>query len=112
MYLPGTLEPLTDEELVVAFPPIHNISLKVLEEVKNLNRSTIINGINVFPIQFSSPKKLRLNEPEYYPYMLKYQSQLEKNMKNEINAFLKQFDEKYGEKLQKYLNKTKFVIIL
>lgn len=69
MYLPGTLEPLTEEELVVAFPPIHNISIKVLEEIKNLNHSTIINGINVFPIQFSSPKKLRLNEPEYCPYM-------------------------------------------
>ena len=35
MYLPGTLEPLTDEELVVAFPPIHNISMRVLEEIKN-----------------------------------------------------------------------------
>ena len=106
MYLPGTLEPLTEQELVVAFPPIHNISIKVLEEIKNLNHSTIINGINVFPIQFSSPKKLRLNEPEYCPYMSKYQAQLEKNMKNEINVFLKHFDEKYGEKLQKYFNKT------
>ena len=63
MYLPGTLEPLTEEELVIAFPPIQNISSRVLKEIKNLNRSTIIKGINVFPIQFSSPKKLRLNEP-------------------------------------------------
>ena len=38
--------------------------------------------------------------------MSKYQAQLEKNMKNEINVFLKHFDEKYGEKLQKYFNKT------
>lgn len=106
MYLPGTLEPLTEEELVIAFPPIQNISTTVLKEIKNLNRSTIIKGINVFPIQFSSPKKLRLNEPEYCPYMSKYQSQLANNMKNEINTFLKHFDEKFGEKLQKYLNKT------
>jgi len=106
MYLPGTLEPLTEEELVIAFPPIQNISSRVLKEIKNLNRSTIIKGINVFPIQFSSPKKLRLNEPEYCPYISKYQSQLKNNMKNEINTFLKHFDEKYGEKLQKYLNKT------
>ena len=106
MYLPGTLEPLSEDELVVAFPPLQNIPLKVFEEIKHLNHSTIINGINVFPIEFSSPKKLRLNEPEYCPYMPKYQSQLEKKMKNDINVFLKQFDEKYGEQLQKYFNKT------
>ena len=106
MYLPGTLEPLSEDELVVAFPPLQNIPLKVFEEIKHLNHSTIINGINVFPIEFSSPKKLRLNEPEYCPYMSKYQSQLEKQMKNDINVFLKQFDEKYGEQLQKYFNKT------
>jgi hypothetical protein len=106
MYLPGTLEPLTEEELEVAFPPIENVPFRVFEEIKKLNRSTIINGINVFPIQFSSPKKLRLNEPEYCPYMSKYQSNLESKMKKEINEFLKSFDKKYGEKLQKYFNMT------
>ena len=102
MYLPGTLEPLTEEELAVALPPIKEIPSKVFEEVKQLNHSTIINGINVFPIQFSPPKKLRLNEPEYCPYMSYYQKQLENEMQNEINSFLKDFDEKFGEKLQKY----------
>ena len=106
MFLPGTLEPLTEEELKVAFPPFQNLSYNVLEEIKKLNHSTIINDINVFPIQFSSPKKLRLNEPEYCPYMSKYQSQLESNIHNEIQNFLKNFDEKYGDKLMKYLNKT------
>lgn len=106
MYLPGTLEPLTEEELEVAYPPIENLPFRVFEEIKKLNHSTIINGINVFPIQFSSPKKLRLNEPEYCPYMSKYQSNLESKMKKEIDEFLKSFDKKYGEKLQKYFNMT------
>lgn len=106
MYLPGTLEPLTQEELAVAYPPFKNLYFNVLKEIKELNHSTIIDGINVFPIQFSSPKKLRLNEPEYCPYMSYYQSQLENKIHNDIQNFLKIVDEKFGEQLMIYLNKT------
>lgn len=104
MYLPGTLEQLSDEELAVAYPPLQQIPFIVIEEIKHLNHSAIIDGINVFPIQFSSPKKLRLNEPENCPYMSIYQSELEKNIQDEINVFLKALDEKYGKQLQKYFN--------
>ena len=112
MYLPGTLGSLSQEQLDVALPPMKNISSNVTDEVKEINNSTIIYGINVFPIKFSAPTKTRLNAPENCPYMSKYQAQLEKDIQNETSIFLKDFDEKFGEQLQKYLNLPNRDIIL
>ena len=58
MYLPGTIPKLTKEQLSAAYPPFQNLSSEVLDEVAKLNDSTIINDINVFPIQMSDPKKV------------------------------------------------------
>ena len=112
MYLPGTLGSLSQEQLNVALPPMKNISSNVTDEIKEINNSTIIYGINVFPIKFSAPTKTRLNAPENCPYMSKYQAQLEKDIQNATNIFLKDFDEKFGEQLQKYLNLPNRDIIL
>jgi len=56
MYLPGTLETLTPDQLNAAYPPFQNLSSDVKDEIAKLNNSTIINDINVFPIQMSDPK--------------------------------------------------------
>jgi len=107
MYLPGTLDPLTKEQLSIAYPPFKNLSLEVLNEINKLNDSTIIKDINVFPIQFSDPKKLRLNEPENCPYMKQYQEDLENKTRSGIIIhFVKDFNEKYGVKIKEVLNKT------
>ena len=107
MYLPGTLEPLTPDQLNAAYPPFQNLSSDVKDEIAKLNSSTIIKDINVFPIQMSDPKKLRLNEPENCPYMKQYQADLENKTRNGIIIdFMKNFTSKYGEKLKEVLNKT------
>ena len=112
MYLPGTLGSLSKEQLEVALPPMKNISSNVTEEIQDINNSTIIYGINVFPIKFSAPTKTRLNAPENCPYMSQYQTQLEKDIQNETSIFLKDYDEKFGEQLQNYLNLPNRDIIL
>ena len=107
MYLPGTLDPLTKEQLAFSNPPFQNLSLEVLDEIKQLSNSTIIKDINVFPIQFSDPKKYSLNDPENCPYMKQYQEELENKTPNGIiKIFVKDYNEKYGEKLKEVLNKT------
>ena len=105
MYLPGTLRNLSEDELKAALPPFKNISSEVSDEIKLLNSSTIIDDINVFPIKFSAPEKTRLHEPESCPYMANYTVQLKNEIQDEINLFLKDFDEQFGEDLQQYLNK-------
>ena len=60
MYSPGTLPKLTKEQIAAAYPPFQNLSSDVLNEISELNDSTIIKDINVFPIQFSDPKKVHL----------------------------------------------------
>jgi len=107
MYLPGTIPKLTKEQLLAAYPPFQNLSSEVLDEVAKLNDSTIINDINVFPIQMSDPKKVRLNEPENCPFMKQYQAELENKTRSGIIIdFVKNFTSKYGEKLKQVLNKT------
>ena len=105
MYLPGTLEPLSKEQLKVALPPIENLPQDVKIEAEELNNETIINGINVFPIQYVPPKKFLLNKAENCPYMAKYQEELIKKSKKKVDEFLKENDQKFGEYLQKFLNK-------
>ena len=56
MYLPGTLETLTPDQLNASYSPFQNLSSDVKDEIDKLNNSTIINDINVFPIQMSDPK--------------------------------------------------------
>ena len=106
MYLPGTLEQLSKEQLTIALPPIENLPQEVKTEAENLNNDTIINGINVFPIQFVSPKKFLLNKAENCPYMAKYQEDLIKKSQKRIDEFLKENEQKFGEHLQKFLNKS------
>ena len=107
MYLPGTLPKLTKEQLSAAYPPFQNLSSEVLDEVAKLNDSTIINDINVFPIQMSDPKKVQLNDPSNCPFMKQYQAELEnKTRSGIIKDFVKNFAAKYGEKLKEVLNRT------
>ena len=57
MYLPGTLETLSKAELDVAIPPMNDDLLsEISDDISQLNNSTIINDINLFSIQMSSPK--------------------------------------------------------
>ena len=105
MYLPGTLEKLSKEKITAAFPPIENLSQDVKTEAEILSDETIINGINVFPILFVPPKKYLLNKAENCPYMAKYQEELIKKSKTRVDEFLKENDQKFGEYLQKFLNK-------
>ena len=105
MYLPGTLEKLSNEQLAVALPPIENLPQEVITEAETLDNETIIYGINVFPIQFVSPTKYLLNKAENCPYMAKYQEELVKKSKKRVDEFLKENDQKFGEQLQKFLNK-------
>ena len=106
MYLPGTGDTLSYNELPLAFPPGKEFLPKeVLEEVESMDNSTIINGINLFPIQFYPTGKVFLNEPDNCPYMTSYKNQLGEKSSKIINEFMKEFDQKYGDKLKEYLNK-------
>ena len=107
MYSPGTLPKLTKEQIAAAYPPFQNLSSDVLNEISELNDSTIIKDINVFPIQFSDPKKVQLNEPANCPYMKQYQADLDKKARSGIiKDFVKNFSAKYGEKLKQVLKRT------
>ena len=105
MYLPGTLPKLTKDQLKAAYPPFQNLSLEVLDEISELNDSTIINDINVFPIQYSDPKKVQINEPANCPYMKQYQEDLKTNSVT-VKDFVSNFISKYGDKLKEVLNIT------
>ena len=105
MYLPGTLPKLTKEQLAVAYPPFQNLSSEIRDEVAELNDSTIIKDINVFPIQFSDPKKVQLNEPVNCPYMKQYQEDIKANSVT-LKDFMKNFNAKYGDKLKEVLKLT------
>ena len=104
MYLPGTLEQLSEEQLTMGLPPIENLSEEVEAEAQKLNNETIIKGINVFPIQFVPPTKYLLNKAENCPYMEKYQEELVQKSQKRIDEFLHEDDKKFGEQLQKYLD--------
>ena len=107
MYSQGTLPKLTKEQISAAYPPFQNLSSDVLNEISELNDSTIIKDINVFPIQFSDPKKVQLNEPANCPYMKQYQADLDKKARSGIiKDFVKNFSAKYGEKLKQVLKRT------
>ncbi len=105
MYLPGTLPKLTKDQLKAAYPPFQNLSLEVLDEISELNDSTIINDINIFPIQYSDPKKVQINEPANCPYMKQYQEDLKTNSVT-VKDFVSNFISKYGDKLKEVLNIT------
>ena len=105
MYLPGTLPKLTKDQLKAAYPPFQNLSLEVLDEISELNDSTIINDINVFPIQYSDPKKVQINEPANCPYMKQYQEDLKTNSVT-VKDFVSNFISKYGDKLKEVINIT------
>ena len=107
MYSPETLPRLTKEQIAAAYPPFQNLSSEVLNEISELNDSTIIKDINVFPIQFSDPKKVQLNEPTNCPYIKQYQADLDKKASSGIiKDFVKNFSAKYGEKIKQILNRT------
>ena len=107
MYLPGTADILTPEELEIAWPPGKEyLSEEVLKEVNNtLDNNTVINGINLFPIQFYPDGKVFLNEPDHCPYMETYRKILEERTNKTLTEFMKKFDEKYGDKLTEYLQR-------
>lgn len=106
MYLPGTADILTPEEQEIAYPPGKEyLSQEVLDEIKDMDNSTVINRINLFPIQFYPDGKVFLNEPDHCPYMTSYRKQLEQRTNKSLTDFMKKFDEKYGDKLTEYLNR-------
>ena len=106
MYLPGTGDILSNEELEVAYPPRKEfLSNEVLAEIDTMDNSAIINGTNVFPIQFYPTGKVFLNEPDNCPYMTSYRLQLEERINSTLTNFMKDFDKKYGDKLREYLNR-------
>ena len=106
MYLPGTGDTLSDEELKVAYPPRKEfLSKKVLDEIDNMDNSTIINRVNLFPIQFYPAGKIFLNEPDNCPYMTSYRLELEQRINSTLTEFMKDFDKKYGNKLKEYLDR-------
>ena len=106
MYLPGTGDTLSEEELLIAYPPDkENLSPEVIKEIENMDNSTIINKINLFPIQFYPEGKVFLNEPDHCPYMTKYRLELEKRANATLTQFMKDFDQKYGDKLRDYLKR-------
>ena len=57
MYSPGTLPKLTKEQIAAAYPPFQNLSSDILNEISELNDSTIIKDINVFLYNFQIQKK-------------------------------------------------------
>ena len=106
MYLPGTGDTLSDKELQVAYPPRKEfLSQEILDEIDNMDNSTIINKVNLFPIQFYPTGKIFLNEPDKCPYMTSYRLQLEQRINSTLTEFMKDFDQKYGDKLKEYLNR-------
>ena len=107
MYSPGTLPKLTEEQLAAAYPPFQNLSSDVLDNINELNDSTIIDDINVFPIQVSDGKRVQLVESENCPYMKQYQADLDKKARSGvIKDYVKNFAAKYGKKLKEVLNRT------
>ena len=106
MYLPGTGDSLSDNEKEISFPPGKEyLPDDVIEEVENMDNFTIYNGVNTFPIQFFPTGKVFLNEPDNCPYMTKYREQLKQKTNESLTKFMKEFDEKYGDKLKEYLNR-------
>ena len=106
MYLPGTGDTLSEEELLISYPPDkENLSPEVIQEIEKMDNSTIINKINVFPIQFFPDGKVFSNEPDHCPYMTKYRLELEKRVNTTLTEFMKEFDKKYGDKLRDYLKR-------
>jgi hypothetical protein len=106
MYLPGTGNTLSDEELKVAYPPRKEfLSKKVLDEIDNMDNSTIINRVNLFPIQFYPAGKIFLNEPDNCPYMTTYRLELANRINETLTKFMKEFDGLFGDKLKEYLNR-------
>lgn len=107
MYLPGTGEQLTEEELPFSLPPGHdNFSEDILNEVESLGNDTIINRMNTFPIQFFGAGRALLNNPENCPYITEYRLLLKERINESLAVFMKEFDQKFGKKLQKFLNRT------
>jgi hypothetical protein len=106
MYLPGTGEILTKDELPLAYPPGKEyLPEEVLDEIEQMDNSTIINGINLFPIQFFQTGKVFLNTPDNCPYMTSYQLKLGERINKTLTEFMKDFDKKYGDNLREYLNR-------
>ena len=106
MFLPGTGTTLSVEELKLSYPPGKEfLSDEVYKEVEKLNNETIINRINVFPIEIFPIGKVFLNEPDNCPYITSYRLQLEQRTNKSLTEFMKEFDNKFGDKLKEYLNK-------
>jgi len=104
MFLPGTGENLTENELLYAYPPGKEyLSDDVHKEIENLKNEALINRINIFPIRFFEAGKVFLNEPDNCPYITNYRIQLEQRMNKTLMEFMKEFDNKFGDKLKEYL---------
>ncbi len=106
MFLPGTGESLTENELKYAYPPGKEyLSDDVHKEIEKMKNEAIINRVNIFPIRFFEKGKVFLNEPDNCPYITNYRLQLEQRTNKTLMNFMKEFDNKFGDKLKEYLNR-------
>lgn len=104
MYPPSTGKNLTQEQLKLAVPPLKNNSL-LKEEIKNLERFSVIKGINLIPVHSYCffTYQLSMHLPQNCPHMIKIK---ERNLKENkvILETTRRFNKTYGEKMLKYFN--------
>lgn len=107
MYLPGTGDILTSNEIKIAYPPGKEFLPEDIEsEIKILDNYAVFNKTNLFPIQFFPEGKVFPNEPNLCPYMTEYRKILAQRTNESLYNFTKEFEKKFGNKLSKYLGKT------
>ena len=107
MYLPGTGDLLTSEEIKIAYPPGKEFLPEGIEsEIEKLENDAVFNRTNLFPIQFFPEGKVFPNEPNLCPYMTEYRKILAQRTNESLYLFTKEFEKKFGNKLSQYLGKT------
>ena len=107
MYLPGTGDVLTSEEIKIAYPPGKEFLPEGIEsEIESLENDAVFNRTNLFPIQFFPEGKVFPNEPNLCPYMTEYRKILAQKTNESLYHFTKEFEKKFGNKLSEYLGKS------
>ena len=107
MYLPGTGDLLTSEEIKIAYPPGKEFLPEGIEsEIEKLENDAVFNRTNLFPIQFFPEGKVFPNEPNLCPFMTEYRKILKQKTNESLYLFTKEFEKKFGNKLSEYLGKT------
>ena len=107
MYLPGTGDLLTSEEIKIAYPPGKEFLPEGIEsEIEKIENDAIFNRTNLFPIQFFPEGKVFPNEPNLCPFMTEYRKILKQKTNESLYLFTKEFEKKFGNKLSEYLGKN------